>query len=141
MPFNPNAVGKAKADLKKALAVLEQHLAGKKFLVGDGVTLADICLSEYFSIPSVHVANALLLGMLCVLCFFQQQWLQFLHWCIPLRWFATSSSVSRTPMLRSGSLLVWAKPSSKQSSANVRFVLRSSRHLLTNRKRRAGFRR
>jgi glutathione S-transferase len=34
--------------LKKALNVLEQHLVGKHFLVGDGVTLADICMGEFF---------------------------------------------------------------------------------------------
>ena len=44
MPYNANAVAKAKGDMQKALTVLNQHLAGKKFVVGDSITLADIVI-------------------------------------------------------------------------------------------------
>lgn len=36
---------KAKEDIKLALGVLNQHLATRTFLVGERITLADICVA------------------------------------------------------------------------------------------------
>jgi len=43
MPFNKQANERAKADLKLALGVLNDHLKTQTFLVGERITLADIC--------------------------------------------------------------------------------------------------
>lgn len=43
MAFNKQANERAKVDLKSALSVLDAHLKTKTFLVGERVTLADIC--------------------------------------------------------------------------------------------------
>jgi len=43
MAFNKQANERAKTDLKSALSVLDAHLKTKTFLVGERVTLADIC--------------------------------------------------------------------------------------------------
>jgi len=43
MAFNKQANERAKADLKQALAALNEHLKTRTFLVGERITLADIC--------------------------------------------------------------------------------------------------
>jgi elongation factor 1-gamma len=49
IPYNKANVDKSKADLKKTLEVLNNHLLGNTFLVGEHITLADIavCCSLY----------------------------------------------------------------------------------------------
>jgi len=44
MPFNKAATAKAKEDLKRALTALNSHLLFQTYLVGERVTLADICV-------------------------------------------------------------------------------------------------
>jgi len=44
MPFNKAAIEKAKADLKRALSALNAHLLFNTYLVGERITLADICV-------------------------------------------------------------------------------------------------
>jgi elongation factor 1-gamma len=51
LPANPAATEKAKSDLGRALAVLEAHLLDKTFLVGNGVTLADIVIASTLVYP------------------------------------------------------------------------------------------
>jgi len=51
MPFNAAATAKAKADLKKALEVLNTHLLHRTYLVGDKITLADITLVSALVYP------------------------------------------------------------------------------------------
>jgi elongation factor 1-gamma len=51
MPFQPAAYEKAKADLAKALTTLNNHLEGKKYLVNDKVTLADITIAAALVYP------------------------------------------------------------------------------------------
>jgi len=45
IPNNPTAVAKAKTDIRKVLTVLNKHLGGRTFVVGERVTLADIILA------------------------------------------------------------------------------------------------
>lgn len=58
LPPNPKAVGKAKQDVKKALKVLDNHLASRSFLVGRKVTLADIVLVSTLVYPFKMVFDA-----------------------------------------------------------------------------------
>ena len=51
LPYNAAATAKAKVDLGRALAVLEAHLADKTYLVGEGVTLADIVVVSALVYP------------------------------------------------------------------------------------------
>merc|ERR1712212_284767 len=44
MAFNKSAAEKAKADLRRALIALNAHLQFKTYLVGERITLADICV-------------------------------------------------------------------------------------------------
>merc|ERR1719391_441940 len=44
MPFNKAATEKAKEDLKRALSALNAHLLFQTYLVGERITLADICV-------------------------------------------------------------------------------------------------
>lgn len=44
MPFDQNVADRAQADLFRALGVLEAHLLSNTFLVGNGITLADIAI-------------------------------------------------------------------------------------------------
>lgn len=44
LPFNKNNVERAKEDVKAALTVLNNRLADNTFLVGERITLADICV-------------------------------------------------------------------------------------------------
>jgi len=44
MPYNKAAMAKAKEDLKRALMALNSHLLFQTYLVGERVTLADICV-------------------------------------------------------------------------------------------------
>ena len=48
---------KAKADLAKGLEKLETHLSGKSFLVGQQITLADICIVSTLLYPLKLVAD------------------------------------------------------------------------------------
>ncbi|KAJ1435900.1 hypothetical protein B484DRAFT_445870 [Ochromonadaceae sp. CCMP2298] len=57
-PFNAALCAKAKADLAKALAVLEAHLLDKTYMVGHAVTLADITLVSALVYPFKFVADA-----------------------------------------------------------------------------------
>ena len=45
MAFNKNATERAKEDVKKSLAVLDKVLLTKTYLVGERITLADICVA------------------------------------------------------------------------------------------------
>ncbi|XP_014237618.1 elongation factor 1-gamma [Trichogramma pretiosum] len=45
MPMNKQNVEAAKEDVKRALTVLDKHLTSKTYLVGERVTLADICVA------------------------------------------------------------------------------------------------
>jgi elongation factor 1-gamma len=58
MPFNATSNEKAKADLAKALATLETHLATRTYLVGNKVTLADITVVSALVYPFKFVADA-----------------------------------------------------------------------------------
>jgi elongation factor 1-gamma len=51
MPYQKAAHEKAKADLAKALTTLNNHLEGKKYLVNDKVTLADITIASALVYP------------------------------------------------------------------------------------------
>merc|ERR1719474_2217607 len=44
MAFNKSAAEKAKGDLKRALTALNSHLLFQTYLVGERITLADICV-------------------------------------------------------------------------------------------------
>merc|ERR1719420_1439523 len=45
MQFNKNATDRAKEDIKSALKTLNDHLLTRTFLVGERVTLADVCIA------------------------------------------------------------------------------------------------
>ncbi|ESO12389.1 hypothetical protein HELRODRAFT_105304 [Helobdella robusta] len=45
LQYNKQNTDKAKEDIKFALGVLNQHLAGRTYLVGERITLADICVA------------------------------------------------------------------------------------------------
>jgi len=51
MPFHPDAYTKAMADVSNALSVLNEHLMDKTYMVGDRITLADICLASTLLYP------------------------------------------------------------------------------------------
>jgi elongation factor 1-gamma len=51
MPNNPEVTSKAQGDLKKALAVMDKHLATRTYMVGRHVTLADIVLVSALYYP------------------------------------------------------------------------------------------
>ena len=57
MPYNPLATGKAKSDLARALAVLENHLSDKTYLVGHKITLADIVVVSALVYPFKFVCD------------------------------------------------------------------------------------
>jgi len=44
MPFNKQSTERAKEDVKKVLSTLNSHLLTKTYLVGERITLADICV-------------------------------------------------------------------------------------------------
>ena len=52
MPFNATAATKAKEHVSVALTILETHLMDKTYIVGDGVTLADITLASALVYPA-----------------------------------------------------------------------------------------
>lgn len=56
-PYNAAITAKAKADLARALQVLEKHLADKTFLVGHRITLADIVVASALVYPFKFVAE------------------------------------------------------------------------------------
>jgi len=58
MPPNHAQVKRAKADTRKALAVLESHLESRSFMVGSKVTLADIVLVSVLVYPMKMVFDA-----------------------------------------------------------------------------------
>lgn len=51
MPFHKDAYTKSKGDVAKALSVLNDHLLDKTYLVGDSITLADICVVSTLLYP------------------------------------------------------------------------------------------
>jgi elongation factor 1-gamma len=51
MAFNKQATERAKEDLKKALVALNEHLKLKTFLVGERISLADICCMSNLLMP------------------------------------------------------------------------------------------
>ena len=57
IPFNPATAAQAKADVARALAVLEAHLADKTYLVGNKITLADITVASTLLYPFKFVAD------------------------------------------------------------------------------------
>ncbi len=57
MSANEGAIAKAKADLAKALSVLDTYLADKTYLVGETVTLADITIVSALIYPFKFVAD------------------------------------------------------------------------------------
>lgn len=57
MPFNANSYEKSKADLAKALKVLNDHLNGKTYIVGNQITLADIVVASTLLYPFKLVAD------------------------------------------------------------------------------------
>mmetsp|Transcript_32087 Transcript_32087/g.88657 ORF Transcript_32087/g.88657 Transcript_32087/m.88657 type:complete len:444 (+) Transcript_32087:45-1376(+) len=56
-PYNALITAKAKADLGKALAILEAHLLDKTFIVGHHITLADIAVASALVYPFKFVAE------------------------------------------------------------------------------------
>jgi len=51
MPFNKQACERAQSDLKAALAALNEHLKLRTFLVGERISLADICCMANLLMP------------------------------------------------------------------------------------------
>jgi elongation factor 1-gamma len=51
MPYNAGAYAKAKEDLGRGFATLDKYLLDRTFLVGDKVTLADICVVSAIVYP------------------------------------------------------------------------------------------
>jgi len=51
MPFNKQACERAQTDLKAALAALNEHLKLRTFLVGERISLADICCMANLMMP------------------------------------------------------------------------------------------
>eukprot|EP00501_MAST-03F_sp_TOSAG23-6_P002509 GSMAST32.ASY1.ANO1.2646.1 assembled CDS len=51
LPPNPKSVQKAKKDTATALNVLEAHLKSRSYMVGEAITLADICLVSTLVYP------------------------------------------------------------------------------------------
>ena len=58
IPYNAAVTAKAKADLARALAILEKHLTDKTYLVGHKITLADIAVVSALVYPFKFVADA-----------------------------------------------------------------------------------
>jgi elongation factor 1-gamma len=58
LPANEEIIAKAKADLKQALLVLDNHLADKTYMVGHQITLADIVLVSALLYPFKFVMDA-----------------------------------------------------------------------------------
>jgi elongation factor 1-gamma len=50
-PLNKDLYNDARKGVKEAVKVLENHLKGRKFLVGESVTIADIAIVTVLSIP------------------------------------------------------------------------------------------
>ena len=51
MPFSADAYDKSKKDLAAGLKVLDNQLKGKKYLVGERITLADIVVASTLLYP------------------------------------------------------------------------------------------
>mmetsp|Transcript_28942 Transcript_28942/g.48841 ORF Transcript_28942/g.48841 Transcript_28942/m.48841 type:complete len:448 (-) Transcript_28942:119-1462(-) len=58
MPYNAAVTAKAKADVSRALQVLDNHLSDKTYLVGHKITLADITVISTLVYPFKFVADA-----------------------------------------------------------------------------------
>jgi elongation factor 1-gamma len=58
MPFNAEATTKAKADIKKILQLLENHLHLRTYIVGEQVTLADITFVSALFYPMKFLMDA-----------------------------------------------------------------------------------
>jgi len=57
MPFNAQGYEKAKADLANALTTIDTHLNDKTYMVGESITLADICLASALLYPMKLVCD------------------------------------------------------------------------------------
>jgi len=57
IPNNPAATNKAKGDIIRLLSVLNTHLSNRTFLVGERVSLADICVSINLFYPYTTVLD------------------------------------------------------------------------------------
>jgi len=57
MPFNEVAYEKAKGDLANAMSILNTHLVDKTYLVGEHITLADICVVSALVYPMKLVCD------------------------------------------------------------------------------------
>jgi len=57
MPFNTSVTARAKADLSKALKVIDDHLRDSTYLVGHKITLADIAVVAALVYPFKFVAD------------------------------------------------------------------------------------
>jgi len=57
LPFDKAATEKAKGDLKRALTALNAHLLAHTYLVGERVTLADICVMSNLLLAFKHVMD------------------------------------------------------------------------------------
>ena len=55
MPPNKNAGDKAKEDLKKSLNFLNNYLLHSTFLVGERISLADICVACTLILSLIHI--------------------------------------------------------------------------------------
>jgi len=51
VPLNKDLYNDARKGVKEAAKVLENHLKGRKFLVGESITIADIAIVAVLSIP------------------------------------------------------------------------------------------
>ncbi len=55
--WNEAAMAEAKGEIEKHLAILDRHLAGKRFLVAEQFTLADICYLPFLEfLPLMEIA-------------------------------------------------------------------------------------
>lgn len=56
--FDAVAAEKARAELDRQLAILEGHLSGRTFLVGQAITLADVIVAWSLLVPYLAVRHA-----------------------------------------------------------------------------------
>merc|ERR1712180_151547 len=58
MAFNKNATERAKEEVKKAMEVLDKHLLTRTYLVGERITLADVCVAYAMKMLFENVLDA-----------------------------------------------------------------------------------
>ena len=58
MAFNKNATERAKEDVKKAMDTLNKVLLTKTYLVGERITLADVCVAYAMKMLFENVLDA-----------------------------------------------------------------------------------